>query len=52
VFGASFGLASAGELLAYGEYAGLASASYVDKIVKGAKPADLPFQKPIKFELG
>jgi len=44
----------AGGLLAYG--ASLTSvyadaAGYVDKIVRGAKPADLPVEQPTKFDL-
>jgi putative ABC transport system substrate-binding protein len=43
-----------GALVAYGpDYADLfrRAGSYVDRIVKGTKPANLPVQQPVKFDL-
>jgi len=48
------GMARAGGMVAYGPVLAehyVMAAGYVDRILKGAKPADLPVEQPTRFEL-
>ena len=54
IFAATRNMVNAGGLMAYGPKFAVAwrrAADYVDKILKGAKPAELPIEEPTQYEL-
>jgi len=54
VMGEFVSMAFAGALMSYAPNSIIMweqAARYVDRILKGEKPADLPVQQPVKFEL-